>query len=376
MSPAPLRVLLLAGETSGDGYAADVAAALRGRRPDVRLVGTGGPRMAAAGVDLLAGLDDLAVMGFGEVLRRLAFFRGLERTIRARLDGGVDVVVPVDFAGFNLRIMAAAHRRGVPVVWYVAPKFWAWRAGRAKRLAEQAAAVAVIFPFEVPLLEAVGARTEFVGNPLLDRTDTVPGRAAFLEAAGVDPAAPVLGLLPGSRRQEIERHLALFVEAAARIRAVRPDVQPVLARAPDVVAGPLEATGLPVVSDARALQRHAAALLVKSGTSTLETALEGRPFVVAYRTSRPTWWLARRLVRVDHVALPNLILGRRVVPELLQDDATPDALAAALLPLLDPASPERRAQLEALAEVRSVLGAPGAAGRVAELVLEAAGAAA
>lgn len=373
MSPGPVRVLLLAGETSGDRYGADVAAALRTRLPDVRMIGTGGPRMAAQGVEMLAGLEDLAVMGFGEVLGRLAFFRRLERTVRRRLDRDVDVVVPVDFPGFNMRVLAAAHRRGVPVVWYVAPKFWAWKPGRARRLAAEAAAVAVIFPFERPLLEAAGARVEFVGNPLLDRPDDVPERSAFLRSAGVDPGRPVLGLLPGSRRQEIDRHLDLFVATAARIREARPDVQPVLGRAPDVAAQSLDATGLPVVSDARALQRHATALLVKSGTATLETALEGSPFVVTYRTSRLTWWIARRLVRVDHVSLPNLILDERVVPELLQDDATPETLAAALLPLLDSESAERRTQLGALAGVRAALGTPGAAGRVADLVLEAAG---
>jgi lipid-A-disaccharide synthase len=370
-SGAAPRVLLLAGEASGDQHGAAVAAALRRRLPGVRLVGLGGDHMKDAGVELLAELDALAVMGFAEVVRHLPFFLRLERQVTGLLDDpGVDLVLPVDYPGFNLRITRAAHQRGIPVLYYVAPQVWAWKARRAGRLAREADRVAVILPFEVEFLRKWGASAEFVGHPLLEEEMPTPDPARFADRHGLDPERPILALFPGSRKQEIQRHLSLFLEAARRLQGAHPGLQPVLGRAPSVSREALGGGGdVPIVDDFRSLLRVARVALVKSGTTTLEAALAGVPFVTVYRTSPLTWMLAQRLVKVDHIALANLVAGGRVVPEILQDEATPERLAAELGRLL-PEGGARSDMLAGLAGIRAALGTPGASERVAEMAVE------
>ncbi len=367
-SDAVRTVLLLAGEVSGDEHGADVASEIRKRVPSVRLIGTGGPRMQEAGVRLLAGLEDLAVMGFFEVLRRIRFFRRLERRVRSLIaDGGVDLVLPIDYPGFNMRISAYARRVGVPVLFYIAPQVWAWKAKRASRLARDVDRLAVILPFEVEVFESAGADVTFVGHPLLDHWSELPEGPDTLRAHGLDPERPILALLPGSRRQEIDHHLALMLDASRRIRKTSPEMQVAVARAPSLP--PLDVPPqVHQVPEARILLRHATAAIVKSGTSTLEAALAGVPFVVVYRTHALTYQIAKRLVQVDSIALANLVAGRRVVPELLQDRATPANVADHLLALLE--EPARTEVLAGLAAIRDRLGTPGAAGRVADLAVD------
>jgi len=373
--------MVLAGEASGDEHAARLVTALRARWPRSRFLGIGGQRMKDQGVELYADLDGLAVMGVAEVIPRIPFLHRLTRRLVALLDSGdVDLVIPVDYAGFNLRMAKAARRRELPVLYYIAPKVWAWGAGRVKQLVAYTSQLALIFPFEVDALVRAGANATFVGHPLLETPASEPDRLAFCRRWRLDAQRPILALLPGSRPQELRRHLALFLEAGRRVEERNKEVQLVFARASSIspsvfrtLADGTLAVGtlaVPVVDDARSLLAHSAAALVKSGTSTLEAALEGTPFVTVYRTHPITYAVARRLLRVDRIALPNLIAGRDVVPEVLQSQATPDGLAGLLLRLLDPDSPERAEMITGLLGVRAALGEPGASARVAELAAD------
>jgi len=363
--------LLLAGEPSGDLYGGQLAQALRARWPGCRIFGMGGDRMAAQGVQLVARLDTLAVMGFVEVLSRLPYFFRLGSEIRRLMvREGVDVLIPIDYPGFNLRMAKRAHRLGVPVVYYIAPQVWAWKEGRTTQLARIARRIAVILPFEEALFQRAGGRVTFVGHPLLQEGAPRSERGEFCARWGIDPDRPILALFPGSRKQEIRRHLAPFLGAALEMRRRQPELQVALALAPSLTLPPTaELSGVHVVSDGPGLLAQARGALVKSGTTTLEATLAGVPFVVAYRTHPVTYALARRLVRVPYVALPNLVAGRRVVPELLQGDVVGERLVSALEPLLAE-GPERGELLAGLAQVRSLLGTPGASARVAELVAE------
>ena len=338
------------------------------------MYGLGGDRMAAAGVQLLAHVDQLAIMGFVEVLRHLPYFVNLMRTVKRTLaERRPDLVLPIDYPGFNLRLARHARDQSIPVLYYIAPQVWAWHRSRMKQLARNTDRLAVILPFETELFREAGANASFVGHPLLDQPLPLTPRGEFLTELGVDPDRPVLALFPGSRAQEVERQLGPFAAAADSVRARMPDVQAVLAASAAVPSATYDRVPLPRTQDGWALLHHARAALVKSGTSTLQAALSGTPLVVTYRVHPVTFFMAERLVRVPHVGLVNLVAGERIAPELLQNDATPERLAAALLPLLGD-TPERQQAITGLARVRDLLTPPdagrSAADREADLAAE------
>ena len=362
--------MILAGEASGDAHGARVAREIRDRWPAVKMTGLGGPRMRAAGVRVMAGLEQLAVMGFAEVLKRLRFFRGLERRLKGMLDGGgFDVVLPIDYPGLNLRIARHAAKRGIPVVYYIGPQVWAWKAGRAEQLSRIADRIALILPFEPAHYLAHGGRAEFVGHPLLEN-EAVAAPERLASRLGLDTKRPVLAVFPGSRQQELDRHAGPFAATALELRRRVPGLQTVVSKVPFLPRSAYGRLPFPLTEDGASLRALATAGLVKSGTSTLEAALAGMPFAVAYIAHPLTHFLARRLVRVPHVSLANLVAGERIVAEFIQREATPGALADAIEPLLDIESPVRRGTVAALGGVRAALGSKGASARVVDLVEE------
>lgn len=375
----PLRFMILAGEVSGDLHAAALARSIRKAAPSAVFTGIGGPAMRAAGVETRCDIADLAVMGITEVFTRLAFFRRLfKRLLDEAVNTKPDAVILVDYPGFNLRFAAAAHRAGIRTVYYICPKVWAWQKGRIPKMAAALDRLVCIFPFEPALFAGTGLKTDFAGNPLVDMVaEELDHPSPSLDWQG----EPRVALLPGSRTQEITRLLPVIAGAAARIEAAHPGAS-FIVPAPDAkIAGIVRSVleGVPArparctVVEGRtyAVLRQARAAIIASGTATLEACLLRCPTVVTYRVSAATAWLARRVIRIPFVGLVNILAGRQVCPELLQEHATPEELAAATIPLLGDTR-ERALMLEGMESVNRMLGEPGAADRAAAAVLEAA----
>ena len=365
------EILFVAGEVSGDLHAAGVAAQLAARGAPYRLTGIGGDEMRAAGVELIEHVERLAVMGFVEVLEHVPKHWALLRTLKRRITSGrVALVVLIDYPTFNMKVAEFATTAGVPVLYYITPQVWAWGSDRLARLARTVTKAAVILPFEEDLLRQHGIDATFVGHPLLDRLERLPDRNEARAALALDASARVLALFPGSRDQEIERHLDAFVGAARELQRRDPRLRVIVSVAPHVSLDPARCPFPMVRSASFTVLRAADAALCKSGTTTLEAAVAGCPLVVAYRTSRLTYAAARRLVKIPNIGLVNVVAGHRVAPEFVQDAFEPAAVADALVQLLDNTSAERRAMLAELSQVRASLGAPGAAARVAAIAAD------
>jgi lipid-A-disaccharide synthase len=372
----PVRIVIVAGEASGDLHAAGLVESLRRQAPQVGFSGMGGSRMRTAGVHLVADAGDTAVVGVTELWEKRRALRAALHTLKAHLvDVRPSLLICVDFPDFNLLLARTARRLGIPVCYFISPQVWAWRRGRVRTIRRLVRKMLVLFPFEEALYRKAGVDVTFVGHPLLDALAGVPPRERCREGLGVGDGATVLGLLPGSRAVELRRHLPLFLEAAARIKRQEPGITVLLglsetADRSAVVAAVEQARIRVQVVQGRTpeVMRAADFLLAVSGTVTLEAAILGTPMLITYRLSVLTSWLARLLIRVPFVGLPNLVAGEAIVPELLQGDATPDRLATTALGILR--SPDRQKEVRAaLAAVRRRLGEPGAMERAAREIL-------
>lgn len=371
-----MRMLIIAGEASGDLHGSGVVRALKRRHPDSDISGIGGDRMDEAGCELMYHIDRFAFMGLVEVVRHLPFIRSvLRRLERVFKECPPDALILIDYPDFNLRLARIARRYGIPVLYYISPQVWAWRPGRIHTIVRLVDRMAVVFPFEVELYERAGAPVEFVGHPLLEVARAQYGKPEFCRHAGLDPSRPVLGLLPGSRWQEVSRLLPPMAATLREIRRAMPEAQGVLGLAPTIRRERIDAlmpedTPIPVVEGLTYdVIKHADLLFVASGTATLESACMGTPLFVLYKMARLSWWIGRRVVRIPDIGLVNVVAGRRIAPEFLQDDVTPEVLAPAAIALLR--DPDRLARMrEDLGGVRERLGAPGASDRVAAMAVE------
>ena len=372
------KILLVTGEASGDHHGALVVRALRRMLPDVQVTGIGGQELAAAGMELLYDVRDLSVVGLLEILPRAGNILRAYRLLKKRLSGQdkPDLLVLIDYPDFNLRIAAIARKYKVPVLYYISPQIWAWRQGRAKKIARLVDRMAVIFPFEVPFYEKVGLDARFVGHPLLDHHEQVGDRQEAIKGFNLTGANPVIGLLPGSRPSEIDRLLEPMLDAAVLIKDKFPKAGFVIPVAQGIDCGHVRA--MAVQKSVRAAvvpgSFHQALdacdlVLVASGTATLETALMGKPMVIIYKVSQLTYLVGRLMIRVPWIGLANIVAGRQVAPELIQHDASPQRISAEACGILsDPGRME--AMRQGLSGIRQALGQPGCSQRVAELIEE------
>lgn len=372
----PRRIMIVAGEASGDLHGGDLAREILARDPSCDLFGIAGESMRAAGVRAVVATEDIHGLGLAELAstigRTIGAFRTLSRIIRREKP---DLVILIDYAEFNLILSGTARRAGVPVLYYITPQVWAWRRGRIDKLVDRADRLAVVLPFEKELFHRAGERVSFVGHPLLDRVAAVRSREETLKRHGFLPRARIISILPGSRRAEV-RYLLRPMAEAARIIARDHGLEIALALAPTLTRAELlnvrraDLSGIRIVErDTYEIVAASELALVASGTATLETALLGCPEVIAYKVSPLTYILGRMLVTgVNFIGMPNILAGRQVVPELIQGDVTVEKLVRAAEPLL---SETLRAQtVAALKALRDKLGSPGAAGRVAAIALE------
>ncbi len=363
------RILVLAGEPSGDLHGARVVTALRERFPTASIDAVGGRHLAAAGAALRGSIDQLSAMGLVEALHTLPAHLRLRRVLKQLFRAGAyDLIIPIDYPGFHFLIAEDARALGIPVLWYIAPQVWAWRPHRSRRLARCVDRLAVILPFEPAFFRASGLDATYVGHPLLDRGPALDRHVAR-EGLGLAPDARVLAIFAGSRRGEIARLWPAFRDAARTLLAE--------GRCTDVVVAATAwgeypgADGMRLVRDDSGLVLASAdAVFAKSGTTTLEAALADVPMVVCYRAHPVTYQLLRSRVTVRWISLVNLVADREIVPELMQGEVTAPRLAAIGRELLDRESAIYQAQRAGLAEVRSRLGAPGASRRVAAIAAE------
>lgn len=367
--------MLIAGEASGDLHGAYLVKSIRSSLPEGRFYGIGGIHMQREGVTLIQDISRLGVTGAWEVLAKLNTIRKVYRQVLHTLKTSrPDLLILIDYPDFNLRVARKAKKLKIPIVYYISPQVWAWRRNRIYLIARLVTKMIVIFPFEQELYQQVGVDVTWVGHPLIDRVKPELDKIQFCRGYGLDPSRPLIGLLPGSRENEIRRLYPVMRSAADLISKQIPQTQFILPLAPSIQEALLlkfpGQTPVQIIKNRGYEAMNAADLLiVASGTVTIEAALLKVPMIITYKVSPLTYALGKRLIRVPYIGMVNLVAGKQLAPELIQQDATPERIAQEAIKLLqDPA--KLMAIREELAKVREKLGEPGASDRAAQAVIE------
>ncbi|HDL19344.1 MAG TPA: lipid-A-disaccharide synthase [Bacteroidetes bacterium] len=365
------NVFIIAGETSGDLHGSGLVRELRNIDCQIKIWGIGGEKMRAAGMETEYDISQMAFLGFSEVIRHLPFiWQVLHHIKRLLREQRPDLVILIDYPGFNLRIAAFVHHLGLKVLYYISPQVWAWGKNRVKKIARFVDRMAVIFKFEEDFYRNHNVPVTFVGHPLLDSLQIRPTKNEFYEKYHLTAGAPVMALLPGSRIQEIHRLLPDMVEIAGQFKWKVPEIrlcvsisENVPAAIYDKILQDMEITRVP---ETYPLMAYSSLMLVASGTATVEGTIVGTPFVVVYKVSPFSYWLAKKLIKVDYIAMANIIAGQLVVPEFIQDDFCPGKVLPVLLKLQQNEQ-ERKKMESGFNLIRKRLGSKGSAKRVAEL---------
>lgn len=369
------KILLVAGEVSGDLHGAHLVEAIHRIDPEVQFFGVGGDGLEKKGMKLLYHAHSLSVVGITEVLFKLRSILKALQGLKVSLDRErPDLIILIDFPDFNLRLAKIAHRKGIPVLYYISPQVWAWRPKRVKLIAQWVKKMVVLFPFEVPLYKAAGVDVEWVGHPLLDIVRPTLSKEEAFQQFGLDPQWTTVGLLPGSRMHEVERLLPPLLASAHLLQKEIPKLQFIIPLAPGISKMTLSPWMRNISASVKVVEGWAydvmnlsELLITASGTATLEGAILGKPMVIVYKVSLPSYWIGRALIRVKSIGLVNLVAGKEIAPELIQDDVTPLRIAEEALRILkDPILSQQ--MTESMAEVRQGLGEPGAAQRAARIV--------
>lgn len=371
----PKKILMVAGEASGDLHGAHLVEAIHRIDPGVEFSGVGGEGLERAGMKILYPSRALSVVGITEVLPKIrSILKALRMLKQSLKQERPDLVVLIDFPDFNLRLAKYAHQQGVPVLYYISPQVWVWRSGRVRQIARWVRKMVVFFPFEVPIYRDAGVDVEWVGHPLVDVARPALSREEAFRRFGLDPGRRTIGLLPGSRASEIRRLLPTLLSTAGLLLKEIPTLQfviPLATTIPRAMVIPfLDQSPVPVAlveGQTYDLMNICELLIAASGTVTLEGALLGTPMIIIYKVSLLSYWIGRALIHVDHIGLANLVAGKRIVPELIQKEANPKLIAEEALRILgDPVL--SRQMRESMAEARKRLGEPGATERASRIV--------
>jgi lipid-A-disaccharide synthase len=370
------KILVVAGEASGDLHGGLLIREVRQINSRVHFFGIGGDSMANAGMEIIHHVRDLAFVGFFEVIKHLPYVRRIYREMASLLDKKKpDLVLLIDYPGFNLRFAREANRRNIPVFYYISPQVWAWKAGRVKTIARRVKRIVVILPFEEDIYRKAGVDVHFTGHPLKDTVHPGKGKTEFYQKLGLNPRQLTVGILPGSRNLEVSNLLPEMIKAFHLLKKRLPELQGILAKA-DTISDEIYNAYLKesdlifsVRKESYDVLTHCDAALVASGTATLETALLGTPMVILYKVAPLTAFIVRRIIRISFVGLVNIVAGKEVVPEILQEDVQAEIIAEKIFPLLTDEN-EREEIKKSLQEISEKLGKPGASRRAAEKLVE------